>query len=118
MPPSNYQQPDSETSSNADTPMTDAHDLPPRPHRPSFGHLNPYLDDTPDYTDSDTNPNTTASSVAGDAPHADGRKKRAEALQLRKSILGRKHGQLGESKEDDSIRRFKYLLGLTDLFRS
>ena len=117
MAPSKYQQLDSETSSNADTPMTDANDVPPRPHRPSFGHLNPYLDDTPDYTDSDTNPNTTASSVAGDAPQTDGRKKRTEALQLRKSILGRKHGQLGESKEDDSIRRFKYLLGLTDLFR-
>jgi SWI/SNF-related matrix-associated actin-dependent regulator of chromatin subfamily A member 5 len=111
-------QTDSETSSRADTPMEDA-PAPSRarPHRPSFGHLNPYNDDTPDYTDSDTNPNTTASSVAGDGPHPDGRKKRAEALQLRKSILGKKHGQLGESKEDDSIRRFKYLLGLTDLFR-
>jgi SWI/SNF-related matrix-associated actin-dependent regulator of chromatin subfamily A member 5 len=97
--------------------MTDAAAPPVRPHRPSFGHLNPYNDDTPDYTDSDTNPNTTASSIAGDAPQTDGRKKRAEALQLRKSILGKKHGQLGESKEDDSIRRFKYLLGLTDLFR-
>jgi len=99
----------------ADTPMTDANHL--VHHRPSFGHLNPYIDDTPDYTDSDTNPNTTASSVAGDAPQTDGRKKRSEALQLRKSILGKKHGQLDESKEDDSIRRFKYLLGLTDLFR-
>ncbi|ETN41555.1 uncharacterized protein HMPREF1541_03491 [Cyphellophora europaea CBS 101466] len=111
-------QSDSEASSRADTPMTDVNDVPSRrPHRPSFGHLNPYLDDTPDYTDSDTNPNTTASSVAGDVPQTDGRKKRTEALQLRKSILGKKHGQLGESKENDSIRRFKYLLGLTDLFR-
>ncbi|RMZ85478.1 hypothetical protein DV737_g740, partial [Chaetothyriales sp. CBS 132003] len=66
-------QPESETSSNADTPMTDARDPRRRPQRPSFGRLNP--------------------------------------------ILGRKHGQLGESKDDDSIRRFKYLLGLTDLFR-
>ena len=117
MAPSRIPQTDSETSSNADTPMTDANDFPVRPHRPSFGYLNPYNDDTPDYTDTDTNSNTRASSVVGDAPQHDGRKKRAEALQLRKSILGKKHGQLDESKEDDSIRRFKYLLGLTDLFR-
>lgn len=97
--------------------MTDANDFPVRPHRPSFGYLNPYNDDTPDYTDTDTNSNTRASSVVGEVPAPDGRKKRAEALQLRKSILGKKHGQLDESKEDDSIRRFKYLLGLTDLFR-
>ncbi|KAI9688324.1 MAG: hypothetical protein M1820_010252 [Bogoriella megaspora] len=73
--------------------------------------------DTPDYTDSDTNPNTTASSVAGDVAAADGRKRRSEASQLRKSVFGKKHSQLNESKEDDSIRRFRYLLGLTDLFR-
>ncbi|KAF2151431.1 hypothetical protein K461DRAFT_322684 [Myriangium duriaei CBS 260.36] len=71
--------------------------------------------DTPDYTDSDTQPNTTASSVAGDI--TDGRKRRWESNALRKSVLGRKHDRLGESKEDDSIRRFRYLLGLTDLFR-
>ncbi|KAL5118908.1 chromatin remodeling complex Adenosinetriphosphatase [Pleosporales sp. CAS-2024a] len=75
-----------------------------------------YYQDTPDYTDSDTNPNTTASSVAGDAP-VDGRKKRAEAMNMRKSIYGKKHDRLGASKEDDTIRRFRYLLGLTDLFR-
>lgn len=110
------QQPESESSSVADTPM---HDPIPHTHprRPSFGHLNRYVDDTPDYTDSDTNPNTTASSIAGDTPQADGRKKRNDAFKLRKSILGKKHGQLDESKEDDTIRRFKYLLGLTDLFR-
>ncbi|KAI1211624.1 SWI/SNF family of DNA-dependent ATPase [Annulohypoxylon truncatum] len=73
------------------------------------------IDDTPDQTDTDTNPNTTASSVAGDP--TDGRKKRSEANQLRRSIFGKKHDLLGESKEDDSIRRFRYLLGLTDLFR-
>jgi len=105
---------DSDASSSVDTPMTD---IPPpraRVHRPSFGHLNnQYTDETPDYTDSDTAPN----SVAGDGPQADGRKKRNEALQLRKSILGKQHGQLNETKEDDSIRRFRYLLGLTDLFR-
>ncbi|MCJ1441177.1 MAG: chromatin remodeling complex Adenosinetriphosphatase [Stictis urceolatum] len=87
----------------------------------SFGPSNPKgydtYQDTPDYTDSDTNPNTTASSVAGDFAHGDGRKRRSEAHQLRKSVLGKKHGSLNESKEDDTIRRFRYLLGLTDLFR-
>ncbi|MCJ1393299.1 hypothetical protein MMC18_006171 [Xylographa bjoerkii] len=73
--------------------------------------------DTPDYTDSDTNPNTTASSIAGDNSHMDGRKKRSEATQLRKSVFGKKHNRLDESKEDDTLRRFRYLLGLTDLFR-
>ena len=73
------------------------------------------MDETPDFTDSDTNPNTTASSMAGEP--LDGRKKRSEANQLRRSIFGKKHDMLGESKEDDSIRRFRYLLGLTDLFR-
>ncbi|KAK4240207.1 ISWI chromatin-remodeling complex ATPase ISW2 [Achaetomium macrosporum] len=74
------------------------------------------VDETPDYTDSDTNPNTTASSVVGE-PVVDGRKKRSEANQLRRSIFGKKHDRLGESKEDDTLRRFRYLLGLTDLFR-
>ncbi|KAJ4302583.1 chromatin remodeling complex Adenosinetriphosphatase [Collariella sp. IMI 366227] len=74
------------------------------------------VDETPDYTDSDTNPNTTASSVAGE-PVSDGRKRRTEANQLRRSIFGKKHDRLGESKEDDTLRRFRYLLGLTDLFR-
>ena len=72
-------------------------------------------DYTPDYTvsrlrvvfdgkadlevqDSDTQPNTTASSVAGDTSHTDGRKKRVEANQLRKSVLGKKHNRLHESK--------------------
>ncbi|KAJ9620657.1 chromatin remodeling complex Adenosinetriphosphatase [Knufia peltigerae] len=116
MAPIKPQQTDSENSSVADISMTDAHSI-IQPRRPSFGHLNRYMDDTPDYTDSDTNPNTTTSSVAGDIVAPDGRKRRSEAFQLRKSILGRKHGQLDESKEDDTIRRFKYLLGLTDLFR-
>lgn len=74
------------------------------------------VDETPDHSDSDTNPNTTASSVAGDLT-VDGRKRRTEANQLRRSIFGRKHDRLGESKEDDTLRRFRYLLGLTDLFR-
>ncbi|KAI9768848.1 MAG: hypothetical protein M1840_004662 [Geoglossum simile] len=73
--------------------------------------------DTTDYTDFDTYPNTSANSVAGDIPMGDGRKRRSEATQLRKSVFGKKHNRLDESKEDDSIRRFRYLLGLTDLFR-
>lgn len=73
--------------------------------------------DTPDYTDSESNPTGTANSVAGDAAQGDGRKRRWEGNQLRKSMFGKKHDRLGESKEDDSIRRFRYLLGLTDLFR-
>ncbi|KAF4978732.1 hypothetical protein FZEAL_4925 [Fusarium zealandicum] len=72
------------------------------------------VDETPDYTDTD-NPSTTASSVIGEP--ADGRKRRTEVNQLRRSIFGKKHDRLGESKEDDTIRRFRYLLGLTDLFR-
>jgi SWI/SNF-related matrix-associated actin-dependent regulator of chromatin subfamily A member 5 len=74
--------------------------------------------DTPDYTvtapkpidsggsnslttgnqESDTNPNTTASSVAGDAAPIDGRRRRSEAFQMRKSMFGKKHGRLDESK--------------------
>ena len=46
------------------------------------------------------NRNTAPNSVAGDGPQADGRKKRNEALQLRKSILGKQHGQLNETKEE------------------
>lgn len=57
------------------------------------------LDETPDYTeDSDTNPNTTASSVVGEPINADGRKRRSEATQLRRSVFGKKHDRLGESK--------------------
>jgi SWI/SNF-related matrix-associated actin-dependent regulator of chromatin subfamily A member 5 len=65
-------------------------------------------------SDSD-NGTTEASSVAGEP--ADGRKKRSEANQLRRNIFGKKLDRLGESKEDDTLRRFRYLLGLTDLFR-
>jgi len=64
----------------------------------------------------DTEPNTAEGSVAGDG-QTDGRKRRWEGNALRKSVLGKKHDTLGQSKEDDSIRRFRYLLGLTDLFR-
>ncbi|KAK6074830.1 SNF2 family domain-containing protein [Seiridium cupressi] len=94
---------------DVDTSMSDA------PEPVAHGDEMKQVDETPDYSDSDTNPNTTASSVAGDP--VDGRKKRSEANLLRRSIFGKKHDALGESKEDDSIRRFRYLLGLTDLFR-
>jgi SWI/SNF-related matrix-associated actin-dependent regulator of chromatin subfamily A member 5 len=116
MAPSRPRQPESESTSQADTPMTEANDYPAgRALLSRVDDMDGYQD-TPDYTDSDTNPNTTASSVAGDF-QPDGRKRRIEASQLRKSVLGKKHGRLDESKEDDSIRRFRYLLGLTDLFR-
>ncbi|KAL1839971.1 hypothetical protein VTJ49DRAFT_976 [Mycothermus thermophilus] len=96
---------------DADTSMTDAPDA-----QTSQVVDDMDVDETPDYTDSDTNPNTTASSVVGE-PLTDGRKRRSEANQLRRSIFGKKHDRLGESKEDDTLRRFRYLLGLTDLFR-
>lgn len=100
------------SAATQDTSMTDASD----PVKPSTDAME--VDETPDFTeDSDTNPNTTASSVVGEPTNVDGRKKRSEATQLRRSVFGKKHDRLGESKEDDSIRRFRYLLGLTDLFR-
>ena len=54
--------------------------------------------DTPGYTDSDTNPNTSASSVVGEAAPQDGRKRRQEAFQMRKSMFSKKHDKLGASK--------------------
>jgi SWI/SNF-related matrix-associated actin-dependent regulator of chromatin subfamily A member 5 len=48
--------------------------------------------------DSDTQPNTTASSVAGDIQRVDGRKRRSEATQLRKSMFGKKLNKLDQSK--------------------
>lgn len=110
--------PNSDPPSQADTPMTDANEeqVTSVPVDSADAQMTGYQD-APDYTDSDTNPNTTASSVAGDAIAVDGRRRRSEALLLRKNLLGKKHGRLDESKEDDSIRRFRYLLGLTDLFR-
>jgi hypothetical protein len=62
------------------------------------------VDETPDYTeDSDTNPNTTASSVVGEPLTTDGRKRRSEATQLRRSVFGKKHDILGESKVSSDI---------------
>nr|6PWF_K Chain K, chromatin remodeling factor ISWI [Thermochaetoides thermophila] len=40
-----------------------------------------------------------------------------ENLYFQGSSSGKKHDRLGENKEDDTLRRFRYLLGLTDLFR-
>jgi SWI/SNF-related matrix-associated actin-dependent regulator of chromatin subfamily A member 5 len=65
------------------------------------------VDETPDFTeDSDTNPNTTASSIAGDHLNADGRKRRSEATQLRRSVFGKKHDRLGESKVSRILTHF------------
>ncbi|KAI9805640.1 MAG: hypothetical protein M1833_005132 [Piccolia ochrophora] len=105
----NDSDPPTQDTSAADTPMTDADAQEHADHQVSFA------DDS--MADSDTNPNTTASSVAGDGPPTDGRRRRSEATALRKSVFGKKHNRLDESKEDDSVRRFRYLLGLTDLFR-
>ncbi|TLD24677.1 Histidinol-phosphate aminotransferase [Venturia nashicola] len=112
MAPGRVSNANSEAESSADVSMDDAPGIPTR----SSASANRQViipADTPDYTDSE--PNTTASSIAGD--HPDGRKRRADELQLRKHMFNKRHGRLNESKEDDSIRRFRYLLGLTDLFR-
>jgi hypothetical protein len=66
------------------------------------------VDETPDYTDSDTNPNTTASSVVGEP--IDGRKRRTEVNQLRRSIFGKKHDVLGESKVRERPRSHPCIL--------
>lgn len=67
--------------------------------RPSLTNLQD-VDETPELTeDSDTNPNTTPSSVAAEETlNEDGRKKRSMATQLRRSVFGKKHDILGESK--------------------
>ena len=105
----------SKATSPSDTSMPDQDDY--QSSEKANGHGNDSLVDTPDYSDSDTNDNTTASSVMGDSFQPDGRKRRIEASNLRKSVFGKKRDRLDVSKEDDTIRRFRYLLGLTDLFR-
>lgn len=70
------------------------------------------VDETPDYTDSDTNPNTTASSVIGD-PNPDSRKRRSEANQLRRSIFGKKHDVLGETKVRHFPDRYRGRISLS-----
>lgn len=98
--PSKSQDPQSDTPSQADTPMTDANEE--------------AVTSVPvDSTDAQM---TDENSIAGDTT-VDGRKRRSQESSQRKSALGKKHGRLDESKESDSIRRFRYLLGLTDLFR-
>ena len=59
--------------------------------------------DLPRTQDSDTNLDTTASSVAGDIFQGDGRRRRSEATQLRKTILGNKQSRLDESKVREMI---------------
>ncbi|MCJ1282730.1 hypothetical protein MMC26_002055 [Xylographa opegraphella] len=115
MAPAKARRSDSHATTPSDTSMTEADNH--VTERNAAGNDTLGYQDTPDYTDSDTNPNTTESSIAGDNLHPDGRKKRSEATQLRKSVFGKKHNRLDESKEDDTLRRFRYLLGLTDLFR-
>jgi len=100
--------------------VTDTPDYTVR-HDPDQLRTAPYRAGTNSYHNTDTSmqdtePNTAEGSVAGDG-QTDGRKRRWEGNALRKSVLGKKHDTLGQSKEDDSIRRFRYLLGLTDLFR-
>ncbi|KAF1957129.1 hypothetical protein CC80DRAFT_444606 [Byssothecium circinans] len=116
MAPSRTRNRDSDGPSTADVSASEDVEMQDQSDRVNGFKKFGYYQDTPDYTDSDTNPNTTASSVAGDGP-ADGRKRRTEVYNMRKSIYGKKHDRLGASKEDDTIRRFRYLLGLTDLFR-
>ncbi|ORX94212.1 SNF2 family N-terminal domain-domain-containing protein [Clohesyomyces aquaticus] len=117
MAPSRTRNTDSDGPSTADVSTNEDVEMQDQAEPPNGFKKFTYYQDTPDYTDSDTNPNTTASSVAGDATPADGRKRRTEVFNMRKSIYGKKHDRLGASKEDDTIRRFRYLLGLTDLFR-
>lgn len=74
-------------------------------------------DDMSMTSESDKHPDTAANSDSETSPQADGRQQRSEATASRKKALGKKHNRLDASKEDDSIRRFRYLLGLTDLFR-
>ena len=109
----------SKTNSKASTPSdTSINNQDGYPNgRKANGEDEDSMMETPDYSDSDSNANTTASSVVGDAFQPDGRKRRIEATNLRKSVFGKKRDRLDISKEDDTIRRFRYLLGLTDLFR-
>ncbi|KAF2735322.1 hypothetical protein EJ04DRAFT_543120 [Polyplosphaeria fusca] len=117
MAPSRTRKSDSDGPSTADVSASEDVEMQDRDGRINGFNKFTYYQETPDYTDSDTNPNTTASSVAGDATPADGRKRRTDLFNMRKNIYDKKHNKLGMSKEDDTIRRFRYLLGLTDLFR-
>ncbi|KAI5805817.1 SNF2 family N-terminal domain-containing protein [Geopyxis carbonaria] len=49
-------------------------------------------------------------------PH-DGRRRRSAVTNERKQAFGRKNETLNQRKDNDSTKRIKYLLGLTDLFR-
>ncbi|KAL2216240.1 putative SNF2 family helicase/ATPase [Thermoascus aurantiacus ATCC 26904] len=126
MAPSKPAVPETDTPSQTDAPMTDANEEAVT-SGPADGADADMMDhqDTPEHTvQSDSrmtgwegHATTDSQSQDSDAAPVDGRKRRSEALQMRKNALGKKHGRLDESKEVDSIRRFRYLLGLTDLFR-
>ncbi|KAL8866224.1 MAG: hypothetical protein Q9174_006426, partial [Haloplaca sp. 1 TL-2023] len=109
----------SSAGSPADTPMTGSKGPSRDESVADNDEDHPMVDqETPDYSDSDSNMDTTAtSSVAGDAAPTDNKKRRSEATQLRKSVLGKQHHDLDKLKGEDKVRRFRYLLGLTDLFR-
>ncbi|KAI5798075.1 SNF2 family N-terminal domain-containing protein [Pyronema domesticum] len=47
----------------------------------------------------------------------DGRRRRSIVTSERKQAFGKKNDTLNERKDNDSTKRIKYLLGLTDLFR-
>ncbi|KKA29502.1 hypothetical protein TD95_001584 [Thielaviopsis punctulata] len=92
--------------------------MPTRSSRPNEPGSDASMADAPEHSANDSmdvDDNSGSESQSTEA--TDGRKKRGEANQLRKSVFGKKLDSLGESKEDDTIRRFRYLLGLTDLFR-
>ncbi|RPB13414.1 hypothetical protein P167DRAFT_505286 [Morchella conica CCBAS932] len=48
---------------------------------------------------------------------ADGRRRRSFAVSKQKKAFGKKNENLNQRKENDSTKRIRYLLGLTDLFR-
>ncbi|KAL7273752.1 chromatin remodeling complex Adenosinetriphosphatase [Rhizina undulata] len=50
-------------------------------------------------------------------PAADGRRRRSAVSNKQKKAFGKKNDNLNQRKENDSTKRIRYLLGLTDLFR-
>lgn len=62
--------------------------------------------------DSDTNPNTTATSDAETSFQPDGRKRRIDATNLRKSVFGKKHNRLDDSKVRSGILQYVLFLAI------